>query len=593
MQTVISIITSLVLLLASTGILPGGRALPEEDEAAAAAVILPEEPAESGPSVPEGLEYEHCDPAQFYRDTGRLTELAAGRDSTAVLALYDELYAQLEHADTMSAVAYIRSCADLTDEHWMEESAYSDTLLTGMTDALSSACRAVLEGPCARAFAAHIGQAAAAELRDYAPMTDREAELTARETELVDTYNALMNEADTVTYSYLGETWDWEMISGFPGTSLAYRDYDGYLEVYYGLQKALNDQVGPVFTELVQLRAELADIAGYDSYADMAYEEVFGRDYGPEQAQALCEAVRDIGPAYYEELFYSDLWYDYDTVWPVLGRDELLETLGKYAGELDPSLEGAWRDMTEEGLCAITDGEDSFPGSFTLPLSERGSAFIFSRLQGDCSDLSTLAHEFGHFAYDRRHPTPDLLTSVASYDLLEIHSTGLEVLLSSRYDEIYTDGADTARFLVLGDLMEAVLDGCIYDEFQRRGYARPDMSLDEMNRLFAAICSTYGLEEPLNVDYSWMYVSHTFESPLYYISYAASALAAIQIWELAQEDLRSATDAWLAVMDADVYAESYQTVLPACGLRLFTEPGAVEDICRPLLAELERLSAGT
>ena len=179
------------------------------------------------------------------------------------------------------------------------------------------------------------------------------------------------------------------------------------------------------------------------------------------------------------------------------------------------------------------------------------------------------------------------------YDLLEIHSTGLETLFTAWYDEIFQSGADAARFSVLGGLIEALIDGCLFDEFQRRVYAQPDMTRDEMDRLFASLSAEYGLPVLSDRDCSWVYVPHTFESPFYYLSYAAAALAAIQLWDMAQTDLDGAAAVWRAVMDHDASAEGYMTVLPACGLRLFTQEGAVADVCAPLIEALTRLDAGT
>ena len=597
MRTIISILLALVLLLSR---LPGQAsrsAGPDRQEAQA--VMADTVPANRAVSAAaEGtdwadMDYRRYDPDWFYDQTDRLAALGAQDDPQAVMDLYDRLYRELDRIDTLSAIAYIRYCADVTDEYWSGESIYAAALLTEAADALSGACHAVMEGPCAEAFSAHVGADAADAFAEYVPMTVRETELTRREAELVDQYNAVMNDADAVTYSYLGRTWTWDMVAGFPGASLASRDHDGYLEVYYGLQKGLNDLAGPIFTQLVSIRAELARLQGFQSYADLAYEQIYGRDYGAEEAQLLCDGAKELGRTFYQTLRYSDLWYQYGSVRPVMDGQALLDTLGRYVGRIDPSLSEAWQFMCAHGLYDIAGGEDRFPGSFTSPLNAYDSAFIYSQLSGDCRDLGTLAHEFGHFAYDRLHPDEGPLAGADSFDLLEIHSTGLETLLTAYYDEIYTEGSDIARFLALGDLMQAVLEGCVYDEFQRRIYAQPDMTLEEMNRLFASIRAEYGMDVPRDEDYSWMYVSHNFESPLYYISYAVSALAVIQIWDLAREDWQAGVDAWKQVMDADARSEGYMTVLPACGLRLFTEPGAVEDICRPLLGELERLDAGT
>ena len=49
----------------------------------------------------DDMVYEHCDDEAFNKDLAQFTALAAGTDGQALLALYDDLYGQLVHADTL------------------------------------------------------------------------------------------------------------------------------------------------------------------------------------------------------------------------------------------------------------------------------------------------------------------------------------------------------------------------------------------------------------------------------------------------------------------------------------------------------------
>ena len=248
------------------------------------------------------MKYAHYDAEYFYAMVDELSNLAGDDDADGIIDLYDRLYGEIVKASTYQSIAYIRSSADVLDEYWTEESIYADTLIVDMADTMSTACYEVTQGPCADAFAEHIGSDAADFFAGYVPMTDRETELVARETTLVNEYYELMNGADDVVYTYLGEDWTWDKFEGFPGTSLYYDDYDGYLEVYYGLLEQVNAMVGPIYVELVRLRAEIAGIEGYESYADMAYEQDFGRDYTTADAQIFCDQVKGFAAQYYNDL---------------------------------------------------------------------------------------------------------------------------------------------------------------------------------------------------------------------------------------------------------------------------------------------------
>ncbi len=588
----ILLILSMVLNFFSAA-LPGGEPEPVLSEDYAAPVIadirLPER------AIPtevdwEDMDYKHYDPTLFYAGLDDLYALADEGDTEAVLAQYDNLYTELSYIDTLDTIAYIRFSTDVTDEYWSDESLYCDKLLSEVSDALSQACRQLLEGPLAEAFSSHVGSDAAAVLAEYEAVTDRESELTNQESELINEYyETIASATETVTYSYLGEPWDFEKLNGFPGDNLYSNDLEGYREVSYGLKAAVNDLVGPIFLELVDIRTELAELWGYDSYADYAYEYIYGRDYTAEDAQTLCDAVKDFSAWYYENLYYSDLWYAYDIPTPVMDEDELIAALGETLSLFGEDLTAVWEFMTDRGLYELCSEPNCQSGAYTTQLAYYRSPFIYAGLAGDCYDFPTLIHEFGHFADAYYHPIPNLLTATGSYDLFEIHSTGLEILSTKQYDDIFTDGADIARFITLGGFIEVVLDGCIQDEFQRRIYENPDLTLDEINKLFSSIYAEYGLEKSRDINYDWMYISHNYEAPLYYISYAVSALASIQLWTMAQEDFSAAAECYLAILARGAYEEGYFTVLENAGLRLFTEPGAVENICQPLLEELSRL----
>ncbi len=595
MHTILSLLLALILAFNASGGLAdlrdvidrrqdrleaAGDALAPRDAAPVMAGAVP------GQAVDwDDMVYEHVDPDPFYEGTAALAE---EQDAQAVLASYDELYARLAHAAAQAEIAYIRCSGNVTDSYWSDESVYSETVYGRMCDAFLTACHGVMAGPCADVLREHVGPELAAYFASYAPMTDREAELAAREAELIDRYYELMAGAGDVTYSYQGQDWTEDMIDGFQGADLAHRDYDAYLEVYFGLQKALCDQVGPIFLELVDLRAEQAALAGYESFTDMAYETIYFRDYSPDQAQALCDAVKPLAREYYDSLYYYSLPDGGEASFP--DGESLLDALGRCVRTLDPALEAPFAYMTEHGLADIGMGADRLDSNYTTYLSEYGMPFVFFSLRGDFYDLASLTHEFGHFADMLSFPPPDLF-STGNTDLMEIPSTALEALGTFCYDDVYGDGGPSARTAVLCDLFGAVVDGCIYDEFQREIYARPDMTLDEISALFADISAQYGVYEPTGVDYFWIYIPHNFSDPLYYISYAASALAVIQIWDAAQDDLTAGVELLADIMAADKYNGGYVEILEQCALTPFTAPGAVEEICAPFLEELARLAA--
>ena len=214
MHTILSLLLALILAFTASAHLAdlrdvidrrqdrleaAGDALAPGDDAPAMAAAAP------GQTVNwEDVVYEHVDPDSFYESAGVLAE---ERDPRAVTDEYDALYAQLTHAATQAEIAYIRYGGNVSDSYWSDESVYSETVYGQMYDAFLTACRGVMQGPCAGALRDHVGPDLAALFESYEPMSAREAELAARETELIDRYYELMAGAGDVTYTYQGQDW--------------------------------------------------------------------------------------------------------------------------------------------------------------------------------------------------------------------------------------------------------------------------------------------------------------------------------------------------------------------------------------------------
>lgn len=568
-------------------------------EAADAALV--EETNDTGSfahSSPDGvsyadIRYEHYDPEPFYAAADRMQKLAKQGESDAVNALYDELYEEFLYIDSLSVLTMLRSDADIYDEYWSDEYVYMDDIWYACEEALFAAGEAVLNSQCADSFTEHIGQDTADAFREYEPMTEEQLDASDREIELTEDYRALYDTIDDTVFSYEGRNWTLDMLFGFPGEALSQSDYDAYLTVYYGLQEELCRTFAPIYIELIGLWREDARAAGYDSYIDYAYEYLYGRDYTAEDAQRFCDAIKPVAREYYADLYYSDMAYEAGSVAPVFSADELLDLLGAYLPRVDESLLEPWTALTENSLydmAPVTAGR--YDGAYTTMMLYYHSPFLFASLSGDCYDLITMTHEFGHFSDYWFHPQTNIFTQTDNLDLSEIHSNALQALFTAFYGEIYSSGADVAEFINLSNLLESIIDGCLYDEFQRRLFAETEaLTPERINAIHTELCAEYGLYDEQDWDSTWVYIAHNFEQPLYYISYAASAMAALQIWDMAQTDYDAAVDVYLNVLGHGAHAEGYFAVLEESGLRPFREEGAVADVCRPVLDRLEALDA--
>ena len=115
------------------------------------------------------------------------------------------------------------------------------------------------------------------------------------------------------------------------------------------------------------------------------------------------------------------------------------------------------------------------------------------------------------------------------------------------------------------------------------------MTLEEINKLYYDLCRAYGEPEPTDNDYYWIFINHTFESPCYYISYAASALASLQLWDLQQEDPDAALEKYMEILGLGAYDYGYMELLEEVGLKSFAQEGVADEVCRPVVNHLRSM----
>ena len=133
--------------------------------------------------------------------------------------------------------------------------------------------------------------------------------------------------------------------------------------------------------------------------------------------------------------------------------------------------------------------------------------------------------------------------------------------------------------------MEAIyviISGCMEDEFQQTVYESPDMTLEEINQLYGRLAEEYGLADLFSyVGEEWVAIPHTFQSPLYYFSYAASMIVAVELWILGQDNVNAAEGAYLTIQSRPEEAR-LRTLAQDCHLADPIDPGTIHEITSAL-----------
>ncbi len=469
----------------------------------------------------------------------------------------------LDRLKTDAAIAYVRYCLDVTDGARKE--AY-DVLLykTDTLDCLLTDAAILLSDD--PSLSERYDPAEKERLKRKNTLSDPSIlPLLERERVLTERYETLSQE---LTVTAFGRKWTGDEI-----VSDATLPYDVFSELYEQYMQLFNREAGTIFLELIAVRKETAAALGYSNYVDYAYAR-FDRDYTPSEAADLSERIRRaFVPLLIEAqtAFFSNAGALYGAVFE---QEPTMDRIGKAIASIFPELFAPWTYMLSHEMYDLGTDTKRMPGNFTTYFSAYGAPFLFGSWTNGFETPSAIIHEFGHYAGCFLNTAATVNGN--SIDLAEIDAEGLELLTVLRYDTIYGVLSGAAENALLFYALYALIDGCLEDAFQRFAYETTDLSVERLNDEYARLLKDYGLEA-LGIDpRSWTQIPHTFQSPFYYVSYATSMLAALELYLESKTDVGAAKTAYLRILMRNGDSRFRET-LPAAGLKDPFETGTVEN----------------
>ncbi len=535
------------------------------------------------------IDYYHYDYETFTDLCDEFVEAGKENDADDIESLYDSLIDEIFTVLELHEVCYLYYSADVNDDYFSTENVYTEKLLNDVLDSFYIACSEVYKSDGSDAFVEIADESIIDECKDYEPQTEEEKKLIEKETELENEYNTALSNLDDYKYEYNGKEYSYDDLSSV-SSALSLKslfDYEDFLKIYEGVLKTINENLGPIYIELVEIRVQLAKCYGYDNYSDYCYEEQYKRAYTTEDTQAFCDTVKSIIKDDSElidkitaGLYYSDL-VTTEVTYEDLLKD--LESALKGYGEL---YLGAYDEFTTKELYNFGDDSCRLDGAYTIYVDKANVPFVFANIEKTASSFITVSHEFGHFTnyvFETSNKSYDVFGG-ENLDILEIHSNGLQMLLTNEYDDIF-DESDSS-YMKLGNianLLYQIVEGCKYDEFQRHIYENPGMTLDEINEYFGELSKEYGGSSS-DEQYLWTFIPHNFESPLYYISYAISSLSAMDIYLTSLDDKEKAINKLETVVKQPDNMD-YDEVMETANLTKFYDEKAVKQ----LLGEFAKL----
>ena len=498
----------------------------------------------------------------------------------------------------MYALAQIGFLADGTSETWAQAYTDSYAIYLKVDDAFCTLVKDLLDTPVEEWLLTQLTQEQAAAYWNYSAKTQEQQRLLSEESELIQEYSTTAMQSFTTEYQ--GQQW------GFEEINQAYDDgvIDGETadELTIQVYRNQNAVLGEIYVRLVALRGELAQAFGYDNYNDYAYAAVFGRDYTPEEAGDFAWAVAEhISPIYVK----LNLLYALNQDDPILSGDYTgdvaIQMIRPYLDQMSSELGEAMDYMVDHDMYDLDSSPVKQEVGYTITLYSYGAPYMSNCPTNSLYDFSTLVHEFGHYNNAYWDPmdwnTPGDITDVA-----EVHSQGMELLMTNFYGELFGNSAQTAVDYVMLNLIGSLTQGCMYGELERYAYDTPDVTLQQLNDKCRELAQELGMidaalggvsDEYLECWYtetftnSWVTIPHLFQSPGYYISYATSAAGAFAFWVDAQAgSFTDAVDDYLAFV-AQTPGMGLQESFEAAGMENPMEESYIQQLAETIETQLE------
>ncbi len=511
-------------------------------------------------------------------------EQAAGTSGqeAEVKELYHRLMSEEERMVTMYSLADIEYSKDMNSRAASAELDYMADLYTEAIDKLAMGLKRALKTQYASVLEEELGRENARMLGFYEEMPARELELEQQEQELVQQYD----EAGAAEYraSVEGEEWTYARLAEEMESSSG-----EYYKVKAALDRQKNQTVGEIFCRLVKVRTEIAQLNGYDSYADYSYEVRYGRDFSPADMERVRGDIKSVIPALFLACWYAPVDYDPLFDLEVEPTEQILDRLEPHMDQIDPEMGEAFSYMRSHSLYDIATPAQAQnrSGSFTTNLPMYGDGFMFVTRDGSYYDYSSVIHEFGHFSAIYHDAAPSMFSN--SYiDVSEVHSQGLQVLFLKYGEELFGEAAPAMENNVVSDMLDSIVMGAMIDEFETAVYEDPDMSLEEINQLFKEVSEQYD-DWYYNYDgnecYEWQDIPHIFHSPMYYVSYSTSAYSALNLWLESGDSWDQAVDRYMSI-SALGNDYPYRAMMKKCGAGDVFTLDAIPQLNRDIRARL-------
>lgn len=347
------------------------------------------------------------------------------------------------------------------------------------------------------------------------------------------------------------------------------RAWRAMMDLWLSVRQPLNE----MYTNMLDLRQQVAENAGLPDYRAYAFREYGRFDYTPEDCFTFHEAIEQVVVPAARRVYEKkqrrlglDTLRPWDTqvdpsdeppLLPYTGQTELVQGSLNIFQQVDAELARYFAIMAEEELLDLDTRAGKALGGFCSSLPLRKRPFIFMNGVGIHDDVQTMLHEAGHaFHAFASFTQPLIWQENAPMEFCEVASMAMELLaapyLTQQHGGFYTLAeAARARIEHLEGILTFLPYMAVVDAFQHWVYTHPqearspaacDAAWRSLWQRFMPGIDWEGLETEQET--GWHRKLHIFTVPFYYIEYGMAQIGALQVWRNSLTDPAGALAAY-------------------------------------------------
>lgn len=349
-----------------------------------------------------------------------------------------------------------------------------------------------------------------------------------------------------------------------------------------------------VFRNLIEIRCALAGSLGYDSYIDLGYHLQERWDYGTGEVSDFRRHIQQYVTPAVADIKAAGIGFDHPPAMAA-APGELMSAISAMFQNLSYETGRYMEEMTQKELYDLEVRAGKRSNLFTccmLPCEK--FPFIIGNYRGDGMETGYAVHEFGHgFAFytaARKQPLYELHRSSPAVN--EIHAKTMEHFMFP-YLNMFV--GEHKREYIRNHLMQQLENlayRCAIDEFEHLMYDGA-LSRVQLCELWADISSRYTpwntpSPEDIQQGKCWPRQTHVVEKPFYYIQYDIAQISTYEFYLKMKSSYAQAWSDYLRLC-AEGGSRSYPELLEIAHLSNPFVGSTLEDICRPIIAELYSL----